>query len=365
MSGLRILRKIRKEFDYDDYVMEHYAVVKSTARGELRICCPHCADTKYKCYINNDKKLFNCYKCDFHTGNYDVFDFVAITEGIPRGKAMMRLAQEFAPTTPLTIEEIQQRALGLYEVEEDEPGETSSIKTIDSLPEFVYPLTSPSNLMEKPFWDYLMIVRGLTEKEVLDAKIHYVPLIQVPITNEVGNYIGNIGRRILFPVYGPGGSLISWQTRPIKENSGGQKYINCPNSEVNRTLWPFIPPHENWVVLVEGILDCIAIRRLGVPFSVYCTFGKKISHDQVKHLKVWGVNDVILFWDVDAKKAMLHAIEDLKMKFSVYVPDLSEWPKDYDPGKTMQVTDGLVCLEKALCNPIDVYSTDFVRWQMQ
>ena len=39
--------------------------------------------------VNNEKKKFNCYKCSFTSGNNDVFDFVAVSEGIPRGKAIL------------------------------------------------------------------------------------------------------------------------------------------------------------------------------------------------------------------------------------------------------------------------------------
>ncbi len=369
MSDLRILRRIRKEFDYEAYIGEHYQTKRTARTDELRICCPNCGDSKFKLYVNNEKKKFNCYKCDFTSGNFDVFDFVAMTEAIPRGKAMMRLAQEFAPTTPLTMEEMVAKLEGRYmEVDEDEPGETSDIKTIDSLPEEAWLMDQVWPAFE-PFWRYLVEERGLTPDEILAAKIHCVTAYRVPIYKMGGDgeekYVGDIGRRVMFPVYGPGGRLVSWLTRPIREDYDGPKYINCPDSEVNRTLWPFVEPHVGSAVLVEGILDCMAVRRLGAPFSAYATFGKKVGHDQIQHLKDWGVEDVTVFWDPDAKRDMARAVEELKMHFNVFVANLSEWPRGADPGDMLKDPDGILHLEKALCNPIEVDTLEYVAWQIQ
>lgn len=370
---MRILRRIRKEFDYEAYCEENFTIKRTARSDELRICCPNCGESKFKCYVNDDKKMFNCFKCEFSSRDFDVFDFVALTEAIPRGKAVLKLMHEFAPVTPMSIEEIIQRAEGTYyDVEEDEPGPNADIKLIDSLPKQAYPLTDPQKAPEPRFWRYLLDNRGLTEEEILACNFHYVPKQSVPVTKIDGlgkeKYVGDIGRRVILPVYGPGG-LVSWLSRPITDRYDGPKYVNCPDSEINRTLWPFVEPHSDIAVLVEGSFDALAVRRLGPPFSAYATFGKRVSYDQIKQLKAWGITSVILFWDVDAKKDTIKAVEDLKMQFDeVFVPNLEEWPEDYDAGDMIKPAvneelDGLVALEKALCEPVDVNSIDFIKWQ--
>lgn len=367
---MRILRKIRKEFDYEAYCEENFTIKHTARSDELRICCPQCGDDKFKCYVNNEKKLFNCYKCDFNSGNYDVFDFVSLTEDVPRGKVVLRLAHEFAPTTPLTIEEIIAKAQQThYDVEEDKPGATSDIKTIDRLPKEAYPLTDPSNPRESKFWDYLLNTRGMTVAEVLAAKVHYVLQSKVPIykINGLGEnkYVGDIGRRVVFPVYAPGGKLVSWLSRPIRSDFNGPKYVNCPDSEINRTVWPIVMPHTDIAVITEGIIDAMSIRRLGSPFSAYCTFGKSIGYDQVQILKDMGVKCLIMFWDPEERRDMARAIEKLKMQFNeLYVPRFDEWPEGRDPGDMLTYEDGEVCLEKALVDPIDVQSTEYVAWRL-
>jgi len=53
---------------------EEFGDSKSTNRPEeLRFDCPHCADEKYKLYINIDKLVFNCYVCEWQGSLFQIF----------------------------------------------------------------------------------------------------------------------------------------------------------------------------------------------------------------------------------------------------------------------------------------------------
>jgi len=174
---------------------------------------------------------------------------------------------------------------------------------------------------------------------------------------------GDIGRRILFPVYGGDHDLVSWLARAIDDRV--PKYFNAPDSEASRTLWPYVPPRGKQGIIVEGLVDSLALRRHG--FASYATLGKKISYDQIELLKRWGVTSVVLFWDKkDAKKEMLKAIETLKLHFDeVLVPDFTEWPADKDSGDTLNWEPGVALLKDMLTNKlIDVNSLEFATWQL-
>jgi hypothetical protein len=85
----------------------------------------------------------------------------------------------------------------------------------------------------------------------------------------------------------------------------------------------------------------------------------------MKILKDMGVKTVILFWDPEERRDMARAVEALKMQFDeVYVPRFDEWPDGKDPGDMLADTDGEVCLENALVDPIDVQSLEYVAWQV-
>lgn len=360
LDNLRVLRKIRKEFDYQDY-LDSTVPVKYSGNGELRVCCPNCLDRSYKLYVNNDTKRFNCFKCDFNNGNFDVFDFVSQFEGITRAQAMMRLAREYAEIAPSWESIIEACKTGIY-VDEDVPNASRKIKTIRAMPQGSMPLTDKDDPEQKPFWDYLL-KRGFTEGEITAVKSHYVPAEHLFIKDANNKIRGNIGRRVLFPVYGGDNDLVSWLARATDDRP--PKYFNAPDSEASRTLWPYVPCHGDMGIIVEGLIDSLALRRHG--FNSYATLGKKISYDQIELLKHWGVTEVVLFWDKkDAKKEMLKAIETLKLHFDdVLVPDLSQWPADKDSGDTLNWEAGALLLKDMLTQKlIDVNSLEFATWQL-
>lgn len=358
MSDSHTLRRVSDAFDWDTYVELNYSC-KYTSRGEYRICCPSCGDTKFKCYVNPDKGLFNCFKCRFKTGNKDVFDFVAITEGIPRGKAIMRLLMDYTPTTPDDLR-------GALEDRLDGPEEApvAGIRTIHSLPLGVKKLAPGAS---QRHWDYLLS-RGLTTEEIQDYQTYYVPQKSLEIKGRDGKYRGNIGDRVLWPIYGGAHDLVAWQARTIDPNyRRGDKYIGCPDSDMSKTLWPYVPPYGDTAVLVEGTLDAIAVRRLNKTSS-YCLFGKSVSREQMQLLKAWGVKNVILFLDKkDAKREIEKAAEELQMFVNkVFVLPLNDWPKTQDAGDCLRSGEyGTQSIEKALDEKVDVTSMAYTKWQLK
>lgn len=358
-SNLRILRKIRTEFDYKDYCESNFQV-KYSGNGELRINCPKCTDLKFKCYVNDEKKYFNCFKCDFNSGSNDVFDFVAAAEGITRGASMMKLAREYSETAPSWQHIIDQ--CKEVHVEEDEPMINSSIRTLHNMPAGSKPLDDPNDPVQKRFWDYLL-ERGFTAEEVTATKAHYVGQESLKIHDRQKRLRGDIGNRVLFPVYGGDHKLVSWLGRSV--DGSPPKYFNAPDSEASRTLWPFVPCSGSRAVIVEGLIDALAVRRHGM--NAYATLGKKISFDQITLLKSWNITSVVLFWDKkDAKREMLKAIETLKLHFDeILVPDFSDWPADKDSGDTLNWEEGSALLNDMLTNHlINVDSLEFATWNL-
>lgn len=367
MSDSRLLRRIAEDFDWQEYVETNfdYKIVSGRNGTEYKIVCPSCGNRKQKCYVNPERKLFNCYMCDFHTGPHDVYDFVAYTEGMSRGKAILKLLNEYQPTTPddnIFVETLHHVFIGkkLEEEQEDE------ITTIEALPTEARKLT-PGDPGAVLFWRYLLEDRGLTEREVLSMQTHYIPEESVPLYKANGKWVGDIGHRVLWPIYGGAGDLVSWQAREIpvegREDSD-QKYLFCPDTDAGHTLWPYVPPYTPHVILVEGILDCMGVRRLGNPFSAYATFSKHISEEQIRVLKKWGVKEVTLFWDKkDAKKEMMQAAEQLQMRnLSPHVCDLRNWPKDLDPGKCLKIPNGDAMLRETLSKRISVEDIGYSSW---
>lgn len=354
--------RIQEEFQWEEYLRDHFDV-KYTSGTELRVCCFSCGDTGFKLYVNPVKRKFNCFKCNFSSGKYDTFDFVSKAEGIPKHRAITRLLQEYARTTPddpmFAFNEATTAAEDTVVVA------PSPIKTIKGLPK------GSRLLMERTddsaaFWDYLCN-RGLTEHEIRAVRFHYIPERSCVVYDAKNKRRGDVGHRLVIPIYGGDNELVSWQARVIDPGyAGHDKYLTAPESELAKTFWPYVRPHGKHAVLVEGVLDALAVRRIA-EVSAYATFTKKISLEQILRLKTWGVEEVTVFWDKrDAVKEIVRAVPELHMHFNkVYVCNMKNWPADMDAGNTLAETNGADMLKLALEDRVDTYDTlEYSKWQL-
>jgi len=363
--SIRPRRYIRKNFDWRPYVEEHYDV-KYAGEHELRINCPKCFSGKYKhrykCYVNDEKKVFHCFMCDFTTyqGKYDVFDFVAFTEHIGLYAATRKLLQEYKPVTPEDFEAALAGELDAV------PEQVKKFKHpyLESMPEVAVKMTGSTMQPKCLSFMVYMAERGVSNSEMIDMmQTHYVPDSSHKIFGHNGKLKGDIGRRILWPIYGGDNKLVSWQARAF-ETDDKVKYFNAPDTDISATLWPYVPPKPGFtVVLCEGILDCVALRRAG--YAAYACFSKHISKDQIKLLEEWGAQDVVLFWDLDAKKATLSAVKKLSIHFNMFVPNFEQWPEDIDCGDCLKRENGMEHLQAAVNNAIGVDTLDYVKWEIE
>lgn len=340
------VQQIIEYFDWTAYLDEHFEY-KLTTNGEYRICCPNCGELKYKCYVNPDKGFFNCFKCSFHTGKeFDIVDFVATSEGLSRESAYVRLLTECIPTTPDELDP---------SMFEDSPEESvkKGLREIQ-IPQGVFPLSNPKDPMEAAYWNYLL-GRGLTASEIQKAGTHYAPL---PSSEIYG--------RVLWLVYGGNKQLVSWVSRAVLPGAKGEKYLNCPDSDIKQTFWPFVKPKGHKVILVEGIMDCLAVRRLFPSVSSYATLSKSLTEGQMDLLSKWDVSSVLLFWDKkDAKKEILKTVEDLKIRFpEVKVPAFSHIEGDADAGDSLNNPTIAEQIKAAVEDAVVVDSFEYMAWQL-
>ncbi len=332
-------------FDWREYIESNFTY-KPTDRGaELRVCCPACLESKYKCYVNPEKRVFNCFKCEFSSRTSDVFDFVAKTESLTRNQAVLRLFQQYKDFTAENVE------FGV-----DKPKPSKVALRVVSLPKNTHSIFVGNTVREmgQPYLDYL-VSRGFTPLEVKQASTLFC--VKSPPDDE-----DDVSKRVVWPVYSGDGVLVSWVSRDITDKHY-LKYKNAKNSDISKALWPNVSPKTTSAVIVEGIPDCMALRRLG--YDAYCTFGKKISEAQVELLQAWGITEVILFWDKkDAKKQMQLAAEYLTSRFTTYVADLRDWPANKDAGNYLSDQTLGPAIVKAITDSIHPESVDYIDWIM-
>ena len=315
-----IARRIRYNFDWESYLdSSGMPVDKQRGGKEWYVPCPHpeCNDRikpNHKCAVNVDKKVFQCWRCGFKTGpDSSVFDFIAFHEDEPVEAVIDRL-----------VEELAEEAKGW-----DAPGERfevpqlrSSISGIEALPTLTRlpggSLNNPEDPRQKKFWEYLRL-RGLTDQEILATQCR-----------------GWRGR-VIFPVF-YNHEIASWQARLMvgferEDRFPHAKYLTAPGTDLGKMIWPC--SHSKTAVVAEGIFDALAVRRLG--YRGYCTFGKKISENQIRVLRRLGVQSVLLMWDKDAQTEIADAAARLRKRFpKVLAADLTDWPSEKDPGDALQ-----------------------------
>lgn len=363
---MSIQRKIRKAFDWYEYVAAKYETTATSNPDEVRINCVSCGETDAKLYVHTERGLFHCFKCDFSSRNYDLFDFIAKTEGVNRLEAM-RIASDLCRlSVPVNFDDAVRLELERSSDSTTDMPVLSGPRTISAMPQGAVLLRDHMNSEAlRPFILYLL-GRGLTETEICNYQIYATPSAKQPYYDATGKYRFNIGGRVLFPIYSPDRDLVSWIGRAV---SSGEKikYVNAPDTDLNKTFWPASSPWSDHVVLVEGVLDCMAMRRLPPPLSAYTTFGKSVSKEQVSTLLSWNVKEVTLFWDIrDAKPEMVRTAERLSTQFQcVNVLDMSSWDRKQDPGDMLSNPAGTAILANTVSRKIRYGTTEFLKWQIQ
>lgn len=359
MYDRKRIRFIKKNFTYWEYIRTQGLDYEETGSdSELRICCPKCDETDYKCYVNDDKKVFICHKCDFgRYGNGDVFDFVAQIEGITAAQALARIYADYREVTPDDV---------LFEEDEEALLQEAApkIRTISSLPLGTF-LIDEEDDDAQPYIAYLL-GRGFTLEDIHNTQAHYT-LAFTKIRRDNGNTV-KIGNRVLWPIYGGNAELVSWLTRQVVDTPGKKsiKYINCPDSDMAKTVWPYVPlpPNRHDAVVCEGLIDSLSIRRAG--YYSYAAFGKKLSEEQLQLLIGWGVTSITLFFDKDATREVIKLAEEIKMRFSkVFVVDTSSWPEKQDSGSLLTNDKGSDIIRDVLDTRVDVYDEfAYARWRL-
>ena len=150
------------------------------------------------------------------------------------------------------------------------------------------------------------------------------------------NYRG----RIIFPVHNPGGKVLGFGARVLKNNDRAPKYINTPENEIyvkSKILYGSYFARQaidrgDECLLVEGYTDVISLHQAGIE-NVVASGGTSLTTDQLRLIKKY-TNNVTIIYDGDAAgvKAALRGLdmaleEGLNVKL-VLIPD-NEDPDSY------------------------------------
>ncbi len=181
----------------------------------------------------------------------------------------------------------------------------------------------------KDSWDALfnhLIQKGYTDGDILKAG-----LIK---SSENGKYYDAFRNRVIFPIFDVKNRVIGFGGRVLDDSK--PKYLNSPDSPVfnkSRNLYYLNVARKTgkeFVILVEGYMDVIALAKNGHPNTV-ATLGTALTSSQAK-LIASDFKEAVICYDSDGagRKATIRAITILReQEIRITVMDLKD-KKDPD-----------------------------------
>jgi DNA primase len=335
--------------------MEANLPTKPGGGDEVRFCCLFCGESKYRLYVNPENERFQCFKCGITSFKTNFITLYAKTLGIDYPTALDQLQLYLEDDAKATVEE----ALA-WLVEPEDTNKYEPLKALDSLPVGCFPY---SENQDHPVFSYLLD-RGFTEQELLGLNVHGTSNRNLFIESK-GKKL-NLKDRVIFPIYDPWTrELVTYLARatfPCGDYI--PKYINAPGTELATVVAPAAFKAGADVVICEGYIDALAVRRTGL--QAYCTFGKKISERQVDIILSFKPNTVTIFFDQDAEneaeKAAKRFIRALGLG-KVYIADPSSLGDGIDSGDTMKIPEGEKLITKCMESKMRLDSTEYTVYK--
>jgi ribosomal protein L37AE/L43A len=332
--------------DIEDWIGA-YTETKHGGADEIRIKeCPKCFNDKWKVYINTEKRIWFCQRCQWGLHNGDICQLLAHISGMNVHSVRMEVA---STVVPAVSDEAFAEALD-GRLNKKEVPEEFNINPIDLPGE-----AGLGGVTGKRAERYLLD-RGMT----LDDIEYYEMRISSKLRNKTGPWA-------VFPVkyYGV---PVACQGRKFSGNTE-PKYLS--SDQIADWMWPLDKKNlerieiRKQVVLVEGVFDAMAYIRAGIP--ALCTFGKNLSRSQLKLLQAHGVKRLSLSYDADAHKDIQKAADRIGHLFHTFVielPPLEGMPKA-DPGDVLSGAIDESWLLEAVEDAIDTRTPEYWNWKLR
>lgn len=258
----------------DSDLREILHVKKETRSGQYVCDCVFCGKEDHM-YVNKRTQMFDCKKCGTQGNIYKLLRFLEKTYLL--GGSTIEAVETIESVREMLANEIENSEVGLLE-----------------LPEIKMPVgwkvlkNSNSYLMGRGITPELCKRYNMGTTNMFRKYKNYI-LIPIRDDGKIRGFIGRYGSK--------------------KVPDGKLRYNNSIGTQFSQLLFGYdeITQNTNTVILVEGVFDKIAVDKVldlwsSEEIKCVCTFGKKISEEQIAKLKIKGVVRVILLYDFDAIK---------------------------------------------------------------
>jgi DNA primase len=303
-------------------IVGEFVRLKKSGAQNFQGLCPFHSEKSPSFSVHASKQFYHCFGCG-QSG--DVFSFIQKIENVGFPEAVKTVAQkcgiplpkrDFA--SPQEAEEGRQRGK-LIELHEA------------ATAWFEEQLRSPEGALAREY----LTGRGVSPEAVAKFRIGYAPdsfnalrdRLQSIAEPELlrlsglfsfkeqedgtpGHLYARFRKRITFPIANETGRVIAFTARALDTgDKAGPKYINSPETPLytkGQVLFNLDKARQairqhNFVVLVEGQMDCISVFMAGIP-NVLATSGTAFTEHQVRLLGRF-CNQVVVNFDPDTAGA--------------------------------------------------------------
>ncbi len=330
-------------------VISGYIQVKKRGKSFLALC-PFHPDKNPSLHITQEKQVYHCFSCKA-SGN--VFSFVQNFEKITFLDAVQKLADragielKFNSRDPDLTNEISK----LFEINKSAAKYFyRNLKNLSgSEKEFVY------NYLDKRKIDSKAIERfgigyssknwdGLLNQFLEDAVFKPEDIEKAGLIlrkeKDSGSFYDRFRGRLMFPIFNENDKVVGFGGRKLYEDDLGGKYINSPESKIyskSKVLYGLNFAKEkvryfNYVILVEGYMDLIALYKNGIE-NVVASSGTALTEEQVKLISRY-TSEVYILFDSDlagikASKRGMEVILEAGLDLSVITLPEGEDPDSF------------------------------------
>ena len=259
-------------------------------------CCPFHNEKSPSFSVNSVKQFFHCFGCG-ESG--DAITFVMKYNGLDFIDAVKSLATGAGVNIPDNAS-----TLSKAEVAQQKQHKASLSDTINQVVQFYQ-----QNLPTSSVATHYLQNRGLNAAVIRHFLLGYAPNLANALTKIIPDYANNqllsdaglvihsdnnklydrFRDRVMFPIRNTKGDVIAFGGRIIAK--GEPKYLNSPETELFNKSQELYGLYEcgrqirdkNYVIVVEGYMDVIALFQFGVD-NVVATMGTSVTTEHITKL---------------------------------------------------------------------------------
>ena len=288
-------------------VVGQYVSLKRSGSNLFGLCPFHGEKTP-SFSVAPDKGMFYCFGC--HKGG-GVIHFMMEIEGLSYPDAVRALAKRAGMEVP-EDEQYQSRyrqqerlwalhkeAARFYHAQLYAPAGAAAL-------EYAYGRGMPKAVLTKfgigyapDSWSALVDMlrrKGYTDQELRDSGL-------VTVGKKNGNLYDRFRDRLMFPIIDVRGNVIGFGGRIMKQDDNAAKYLNSPETLIfnkRKNLFALNVAKKtklNYMILVEGYMDAIALHQYGFDCAV-ASLGTALTEDGANLLSRY-TSQVVLIYDGD------------------------------------------------------------------